>query len=237
LKILVLSDIHSNIFALEAVWKKEGDCDLILCAGDLVDYGPYPREVIGWVREHAVRCVQGNHDAWVALNFRNGNTLEKVPAVERGWVNLTAGLLKEEDAWLLENLPRSLAFELDGITYGMVHLYRDYNEIVSLHAFKQFRAETFDHAIPTNISRLIMGHTHRQSIRYLSDEYFWLNPGSASYRRRDDPDQAAHYATIIDGKISLKRLEYDITPLYRFVQKISLKESEMEVANFFFGPR
>ena len=82
-----------------------------------------------------------------------------------------------------------------------------------------------------------MGHTHRQSIRYLSDMCSWLNPGSVSYRRRDDPDQAAHYATIIDGKISLKRAEYDISPLYRFVQNISLKESEMEVANFFFGPR
>ena len=237
MKILVLSDIHSNILALEAVWKKEGDSDLVLCAGDLVDYGPYPREVIAWIREHNVRCVQGNHDAWVALNFRRGNTLEKVPAAERGWENLTAGLVKEDDVQFLEHLPRSLAFELDGITYGMVHLYRDYNEIVSLHAFEQFRAETFDHAAPAEITKLIMGHTHRQSIRCLSDAYSWLNPGSASYRRRDDPDQAAHYATIIDGKISLKRVEYDITPLYRFVQTISLKESEMEVANFFFGPR
>ena len=237
MKILVLSDIHSNILALEAIWKKEGDSDLVLCAGDLVDYGPYPRQVLAWIQAHNVRCVQGNHDAWVALNFRNGKTLENVPAAERGWENLTAGLLIEEDARFLENLPRSLVFKLDGITYGIVHLYRDYNEIVSLYAFNQFRADTFDHATPTEITRIIMGHTHRQSIRYLSDTCSWLNPGSASYRRRDDPDQAAHYATIIDGKISLKRLAYDISPIYRFVQKISLKESEMEVANFFFGPR
>lgn len=49
MKALILSDIHSNIYALEAIWNKERDSDLILCAGDLVDYGPFPQEVLAWV--------------------------------------------------------------------------------------------------------------------------------------------------------------------------------------------
>jgi putative phosphoesterase len=237
MKVLIFSDIHSNIYALEAIWEKEHDSDLILCAGDLVDYGPYPRQVLTWIREHNVLCVQGNHDAWVALTYRKGNTLETVAEEDRAWVHLNASLLEESDIEFLEQLPISRSFELDGIAYGMQHIYRDYKEIVSLHAFNLFRMQSFDPALSHKISRLILGHTHRQSIRYLSDEYLVLNPGSASYRRHDDPDQTTHYATITDGNISLKRLAYDISPLQRSIQCVNLKESEMEVARFFFGAR
>jgi hypothetical protein len=64
-----------------------------------------------------------------------------------------------------------------------------------------------------------------------------LNPGSVSYRRADDPDQSAHYATITDGVISLKRIDYDLRPLRRTVNGITLKASEKEVAEWFFGFR
>jgi putative phosphoesterase len=234
MKALILSDLHSNIYALEAIWKKEHDSDLVLCAGDTVDYGPYPNEVIAWLQEHNAQCVQGNHDAWVATSYRKGETLESAAEEERAWYHLNASLLGKEDIQFLENLPVSLTFELDGIVYGMQHIYRDYREIVSLHAYEQFRAQAFDSGLSDRISRLILGHTHRQSVRYLSDELLWLNPGSASYRRHDDPDQTTHYITITDGEISLKRLAYDFSPLTHFVDKIRLKESEMEVARFFF---
>jgi putative phosphoesterase len=237
LKTLVLSDIHANIYALEAIWAREKDCDSILCAGDLVDYGPFPVEVVGWVRQHNVPCVQGNHDAWVAFNYRQGSTLATVPEAERAWAHLNAGLLSEADIQFLEGLPRTRSFTLDGITYGLTHMYRDYNEIVSLYAFDHFRAEAFDHRAPGQITRLVMGHTHRQAIRCLAGDRLWLNPGSVSYRRPDDPDQTAHYATITDGKISLQRLDYDRSPLYHFVQGAKLNPSEMKVARFFFGPR
>ena len=237
MKALILSDLHGNINALEAIWRTEKDSDILYCAGDLVDYGPFPREVIAWVRGHKVHCVQGNHDAWVALNYRQGKTLEAVSEDERGWVNFTVSLLDEEDICFLENLPVALDFELDGTVYGMVHMYRDYNEIVSRYAFTQFCVEAFDHASPTGVSCLIMGHTHRQGIRYLADTLLWLNPGSASYRRKDDPDQSAHYATITDGKISLRHLPYDISPVYDYARRLRLIKSEMDFANFSFGPR
>lgn len=237
MKALILSDVHANMYALEAIWAKERDCDLILCCGDVVDYGLYPREVLAWLREHNVKCVQGNHDAWVSLNYRRGNTLETVAPEERLWAHYAAGLLDEADVEYLENLPRAIAVEMDGMIYGMTHLYREYNEIVSLHAYSEFTAELFPQTTPGTIKRLLMGHTHRQAVRYLADDVLWANPGSASYRRHDDPDQAAHYATITDGKISLRRVEYDVTPLYRAVKSVQLKQSELDVANFFFGPR
>lgn len=237
MKALILSDLHGNINALEAIWRKEKDSDIVYCAGDLVDYGPFPREVTAWVREHDVQCVQGNHDAWVVKHYREGKTLEAVPVDERGWVNFTVSALEGNDICFLEGMPTALAFELDGAAYGLVHRYRDYEEIVSLSAFARFRAETFDHATSPDVSRMIMGHTHRQSIRYLADTILWLNPGSVSYRRKDDLDQSAHYAIITDGKISLRRLTYDLAPVYDSAMRLRLMKPEMEFSYFSFGPR
>lgn len=232
MKTLILSDIHSNIHALEAIWQRESDCDLVYCAGDLVDYGPYPEEVINWIRVNQVPCVQGNHDAWVALCYRRGHTLATIPPEEQAWVHHNAGTLEEEDITFLETLPKAVTCEIDGIQYGITHMYQDYDEIVSLHAFQEFREQIFDRK---PIDNLILGHTHRQAIRYLSDSIKWINPGSVSYRRPDDPDKSAHYATITDGKISLHRLEYDLAPASMAVRQVKLKDSEMLAADFIFG--
>lgn len=227
MKVLVLSDIHSNIYALEAIWAQEKACDAVYCAGDLVDYGPYPREVIAWIQANHVPTVQGNHDAWVPINYRRGARLENIPPQERAWVHHNASLLTEGDIAFLEQLPLTLTFTLDGIDYAMTHLYREYEEIVSLHAFEQFRQERFGGA---DFARLILGHTHRQAIRIMSNLHLWLNPGSVSYRRRDDPDQTAHYATITDGRIDLHRLTYNKRPLFQVARTAGVNDQETATA-------
>ena len=237
MKTLILSDVHSNIYALEAIWDLERDSDHIYCAGDLVDYGPYPKEVLNWVRSHNVSCVQGNHDAWVVMNYRSGSSFEKMRVEERAWVHHNADLLDENDIRYLEQLPKTLTFELDKVRYCMTHMYQDYEEIISIHAYRSFLAESKEEMKNGEINRLIIGHTHRQAVRYLSDEILWLNPGSVSYRRDDDPDQSAHYAVIEDGIISLKRLAYDLEPLRDYVGDVHLKASEIGIAKHIFGIR
>jgi len=63
---LVLSDIHANLVALEAVLKDAGSFDMIWCLGDLVGYGPDPNECVARIREFEHISVVGNHD-WAAL--------------------------------------------------------------------------------------------------------------------------------------------------------------------------
>lgn len=234
MKALILSDLHSNIHALEAIWAREHDSDLIYCAGDLVDYGVFPNAVIAWVRAHGVICVQGNHDREVIHYYRAGERGDRVPPAERKWAHYNAGLLSEDEVVFLEQLPLAVTFTLDGIRYGLTHMYRAYEEIVSLHAYSRFRAAMFadgDRPLP---NRLIFGHTHRQGIRYLSDSLLWLNPGSISYRRPDDPDQSAHYITITDGVISLRRVDYDLEPVWRALRAVPVKVSEAVAAERFF---
>jgi predicted phosphodiesterase len=67
MRLAVLSDIHSNLPALEAVLKQvtAAGVDTLCCLGDIVGYGPFPNECIALVREQAAAVVKGNHDSGV----------------------------------------------------------------------------------------------------------------------------------------------------------------------------
>lgn len=67
MRILIVSDIHANLTALEAVLSDAGQVDAVWCLGDLVGYGPDPNECIQRVKQlPGLVCLLGNHDAAVA---------------------------------------------------------------------------------------------------------------------------------------------------------------------------
>ena len=73
----VLSDIHSNWEALQAVWQDIGEfqCRGILCLGDVIGYGPEPARCVEWVRNECFATVMGNHEALFIEN-------QEIPADE-----------------------------------------------------------------------------------------------------------------------------------------------------------
>lgn len=74
MRIALLSDIHANLHALEAVAKdvEEASVDQVWCLGDVVGYGAHPHEVLAWTEEHADVLVKGNHDEAVATGDTQG---------------------------------------------------------------------------------------------------------------------------------------------------------------------
>ena len=64
IQIAIISDIHGNIRALEAVMNdiKERKIEQIFCLGDLVDFAPWGNEVIDTLRNKGIPCILGNHD-------------------------------------------------------------------------------------------------------------------------------------------------------------------------------
>ena len=64
MKTLILSDIHANLTAFEAVLSDAGSFDRVWCLGDVVGYGPDPNECVALLRQQpGLRCIMGNHDA------------------------------------------------------------------------------------------------------------------------------------------------------------------------------
>lgn len=237
MKLLIIADLHSNIHALEAIWSAEGDADRVVCAGDLVDYGPFPQQIVEWILDHNVTTVQGNHDRSIIRAFRSALELVTLPPERTFWHHHNALRVDAAIVDFLDALPSVVSFQIDGVRYGMSHYYRDYEVIESARQFDEFRAVAFEHNSQPPVTQLIFGHTHRQSIRDFGGGRLSINPGSTSYRRSDDPDQRAHYAVVIDGKPQLRSVEYDVSPVLAATSKAELFPHEREMTDWFFGQR
>jgi diadenosine tetraphosphatase ApaH/serine/threonine PP2A family protein phosphatase len=104
----VLADIHSNLEAFQAVLtdlEERGGADEIWCLGDIVGYGPDPRECIRLLRQYRSSCVAGNHD-WAAIGKLDTSAFNPEAAAASQW---TAGALTKEDADYLASLPLTLS--------------------------------------------------------------------------------------------------------------------------------
>jgi len=102
LRYLILSDIHSNWEALEAVLEdSKNQYDQIVCCGDLAGYGPDPNRVIEWARENLHAVIRGNHDrACSGLD-----DLEWFNPIARAATVWTTTRLSPENYDYLRNLP------------------------------------------------------------------------------------------------------------------------------------
>jgi predicted phosphodiesterase len=203
-----------------------------------VDYGPFPAEVIRWFKEHNVKSVFGNHDQELVQLYEQSNgDMSNIAPEEYCWVHHNCSRLSQEDIDYLKSLPETMDFTADGYYYRMSHMYDGRERPKSIQQFDDFVAQI---PLPqTDLPvRLILSHTHRQAICQFRDEKLWINPGSASYRRPDDPEKSAHYAVIEDGVISLRAVDYCRTPLLRETLNLALaqkmRENQLRVAFFFF---
>lgn len=208
MRILVISDVHGNRAALEAIDEPH---DVCFCLGDLVDYGPEPAACIRWAMAHADYSVRGNHDHGVA---------QEVPVRgEVGFRYLTRAtrpdqwdaLGTEERKYLLQ-LPVTQRVTLGDLRFLLVHATpRDPLDEYLLRdeAAWARRLETVDADI------VCVGHTHMQFKLKVGDKMV-VNPGSVGLPRDGDPRAA--YAVIEDGRVELKRIPYPIEETVAAIQ-------------------
>lgn len=127
MRIAVVSDIHSNHYALKEVLKDiaKRNIDTIICTGDLVGYLPFPNEVIDIIRENKILTIQGNHDFYISK-------LKKPTSKEFHEMNIeeikksasalfTSFELTEENRNFLQSLPKDIIMNLNGLQVLFVH--------------------------------------------------------------------------------------------------------------------
>ncbi len=114
MRYLIISDIHANFTAFEAVLDSAGDFDKIWCLGDLVGYGPDPNECINQLREFDHICVAGNHD-WAVLGRLDLEDFNPDAQQASRW---TQSQLTPENRAYLEGLPTALIEEGFTLAHG-----------------------------------------------------------------------------------------------------------------------
>lgn len=211
MKIGLISDIHANAVALEAVLKDMGKVDGILCAGDIVGYNPYPNETIDLLKKYNVKCVLGDHDEAVVsgdiqwFNDVTANTLR--------W---TINQLSRENMHYLATLPDHI--ETDGMTiyHGSPKSIKDI--VIEYEPEKLCGVfDTVDHNIFT------FGHTHIPVVKICGDKIV-INPGSVGQPR--DGNNQASYAIWDTEKntVEIKRVSYDLKKVQDKIKEAGLPE-------------
>ena len=125
MRILVLSDLHANLTALQASLDAvERNWDRVVCLGDVVGYGPDPNEVATWMRESGGVTIRGNHDKAVAELMAT----DDFNPVARMAVDWTRSQLSNENLDWLAALPQG-PLEAEGLV--LVHgAFQDEDEYV-----------------------------------------------------------------------------------------------------------
>jgi predicted phosphodiesterase len=246
MRVLVISDVHGNLAALEAVLKKEqGEWDQIFCLGDLVGYGPDPGACIQRIAESCTVILKGNHD----LAASGGMDLSDFADHSRRAMEWTREQLTQAEMEYLSRL--SLQERTDDIllSHGSPENPIWGYILSQLDAINAFRNYDF--------TRCFFGHTHlpsyfierRNSTGEPSYELDYgkpdvsigtagpdirilLNPGSVGFPRdeADAPrssrlDRAAARYALFDtntGIWQFKRLEYDMRDTVRRMKQNGL---------------
>jgi putative phosphoesterase len=195
----VISDVHANRVALEAVLDDMPPVDRLVCAGDVIGYGPWPGECVDLVRERCAATVEGNHD-------RNADTPNRysMNTMAHEGLKLASERLSAPRREWLRSLPRTA-----DLVDGRVLLVHDHPE----HVDQYVRPRSFPKMRPylDDYDACILGHTHIQHEATV-DGRLVLNPGSVGQPRDEDPRAA--YAVIDTAPDPMAahchRVEYDI---------------------------
>jgi len=212
---LIVSDIHGNREALEAVLADaRGQYDRILCLGDLAGYGADPNFTVEWARANVSAIVRGNHDKVCA----GLESLYSYRPAARAAAEWTVGTLTAENRSYLERLPRGpLPYEGFDLVHGSPLDEDEY--LVTASDVAAIVKE-----IETPLS--FFGHTHHQGgflivrgnvksidprlMLNLERRYRYLvNPGSVGQPRDGDPQAAYAIYRPEDQVVEFRRTLYD----------------------------
>lgn len=202
----VISDIHSNLDALEAVTDEIPKATPILCLGDIVGYGSQPNEVIEAVQGlKPLVVLMGNHDYAVVTGDVEGFSTYAATAIAWTRKRITATNMQ-----FLSNLRSEAYLELESIPVALYHgSPRD-----SL--FEYVYPETSDEEVESliDVSKckvVLLGHTHIPMCLSAKGRIL-ANPGSVGQPRDGNPNASVGFLSVSVGECDFnhKRVKYDV---------------------------
>ena len=225
----LVSDIHSNLHALETVLDRLVDCEKIVCLGDVVGYGAHPNECVKKVRALGIPSVLGNHDA-ACIGLLSLGWFNPFAANAIRW---TLDQMTGESHDFLRSLPRSLREEPYYVVHGSPR------EPTTEYLTNAFQAR--DGFALCQDQVIYVGHTHIplafmdregvEEIRPADGEWISYkrrrliyNPGAVGQPRDGDPRASFSIMDTESGKIGLFRVEYDVDSARKDIIEAGLPE-------------
>ncbi|OIO24892.1 hypothetical protein AUJ65_00185 [Candidatus Micrarchaeota archaeon CG1_02_51_15] len=172
MKIALISDIHGNYPALEAVLESQAfrSVKTAYCLGDLVGYYPYPEECVKRIMKEGIPCVMGNHDYSLVV----GKPCQKNQVGLKSF-ELTRKLVSKEVVQFLSKLPKKMELKINEKSFLLVHG----SPTDLLNGYVNPEDEV---SIPEGFDGLAMGHTHKPFVKKKGGGLI-INPGSVGQPR------------------------------------------------------
>jgi diadenosine tetraphosphatase ApaH/serine/threonine PP2A family protein phosphatase len=217
---LIISDIHANLEALDAVFAAAGPYDHALVLGDLVGYGADPNDVIQRVRAlPSATCIRGNHDkaATHLASVEHFNHLARF-AIE--WT--TAQLTPDSHQWLADLPAGPVAIDpLVEICHGApfdedAYIFDDLDVRRALAAASR-RLCLFGHThVPAafrqaeHVHTVGPGRTDRFHLQLDEESHYLVNCGAVGQPRDGDPRAAFALLDTFERALTIVRVPYDV---------------------------
>jgi predicted phosphodiesterase len=216
MRFALISDVHSNLEALEAVLKdiRKRKREAIFFLGDAVGYGPNPNECLEMLRDNCKVLLAGNHD-WAAIGRAE---IEYFNEYAKAAVLWTREVLSEKNRKFIDTLPLQKRMKKENAL--LVHsspkepeawhyLLTLWDAEINFHYFDE-RICVIGHShLPFVIERLPSGEmiTYNHKAKLGENERYIINSGSVGQPRDRDP--RACYALLDDDKVEFIRVEYN----------------------------
>ncbi|MGC9359892.1 MAG: metallophosphoesterase family protein [Anaerolineae bacterium] len=230
MRVLVISDVHSNLAALQAVLENAGEFDALWSLGDVVGYGPQPNECIATLREYDHLYIAGNHD-WGVLGRISLDDFNRDARRANLW---NREQLTPESLAYLEAAPETIVKGDITLAHGSPR-YPVWEYLVYASAAK-LSYEFFETKL------CLVGHTHVPALfemapqdsdcrRFalpigepfaLEEGRYIVNPGSVGQPRDGDPRAAYLLLDTDDLTIDHRRVPYDIAATQELMRQAGL---------------
>lgn len=241
-RIALISDIHGNLPALQAVLAdidRRRDVDAVYHLGDLTGYAPWPNEVVALLQERRIPGISGNYDSTVATDYKHCGCRAETPRDEElahvsfEW---TRHQVTPETKKYLGRLPfrldiRPLGGHVSGPTITLIHGNQTLNTVY----VTEDRPDSFLQKMGASIGAksgavICFGHTHKPWQRTVDGIQF-VNAGSVGRPKDGDP-RACHVLISVDDagvRVEFARTSYDVEEASRAIAKAGLPDEFAEV--------
>jgi predicted phosphodiesterase len=228
MRICVLSDIHANLPALEAVLDALKPYDAIWQLGDVVGYGPQPNEVVALLAARGATGVRGNHDS-AAIGLLDTDsfnddaraavewTADRISPQTRDWLAALPARAVNEPFTLVHGSPRDPTWEYvyaAGIARANLALFETPHCLVGhTHVPLVFRQRN---------GKVEMTHIKEGATQALGADRLVINPGSVGQPRDGDPRSSALIIDTDANSIAWHRIEYPIAQVQQLMEQARL---------------
>ena len=238
MRIAILSDIHANFEAFQAVVKDlKHRTDRILNLGDMVGYNASPNECVELARDINVNSIQGNHDRAVC----NPDFAESFNIYARNAILWTRSTLAPENIKFLSKLEKKLRLPCGIACHGSPD---GINSYIDLHFQARSVLKRMKKGYWGKANVCLFGHTHKRKVwrmdvrgkvapveiplngtmKLSEEEFYLLNPGSVGQPRNGDPRSSYLIFDTQKNTIRFRLVDYDLVSTMKKIIDENLPE-------------